>query len=184
MSLIRFTHGVAVLPRAHSLAHLLTHFSFHPGTPCCPVHATLAHASTHASVPLIPHTVTHVCAISAFPKPPSRAINRSDAHTRSHANDTSSSSTTPRRVSEGCARTPKTAFVTTTAVAAPMGAARSASWTMMRRRVRITNSINHLFSGRGRDGFVAKEERYLSLQWRDLEKEWNVDQRIPLRIRW
>jgi hypothetical protein len=46
------------------------------------------------------------------------------------------------------------------------------------------HEFNNLFSGRGRDGFVAKEERYLSLQWRDLEEEWNVDQRIPLRIRW
>lgn len=133
---IRRAHGVPARPRAHSLAHLLTHFSFHPGTPCAAVHATLAHASTHASVPLIPHTVTHACAISALPKPPSRAINRSDAHTRSHANDASSASTTPRRVSPSGARAEKTAFVTSAAAAAPTGAATTATWTMSSRDVR------------------------------------------------
>ena len=124
-------------PRVHSAAQRFRHFSFHPGTPCCAVHTTRAHASTHASVPLIPHTVTHVCGISLFPSPPSFAMRRSLAHTRSHANCVSFSSTTPRRYSLGGFREPSIARATTAAaVAAPTGAAMSASCTMLGKRER------------------------------------------------
>jgi hypothetical protein len=55
-------------------------------------------------------------------------MSRSLAHTRSHAKETSFSSTTPRLTSAAVERDPRTALVvTTTAAAAPRGAAMNAS---------------------------------------------------------